>query len=81
VVEIMQPNLYLCKLKEASFRRRWKLWRTGARDLSSVLSAKALATAEGLAKEDSEVRIARERASYTGHLTGSRPRVNIVIFA
>jgi hypothetical protein len=35
-----------------------------ARDLSSVLSAIASATAEGLAKEDSEVRIARERASY-----------------
>ena len=52
-----------------------------ARDLPSVLSAIASAKAEGLAKEDSEVRIARERASYTGHLTGSCPRVSNVIFA
>jgi hypothetical protein len=52
-----------------------------ARDPSSVLSAIASATAEGLAKEDPEVRIARERASYIGHPTGSCPQVTIVIFA
>ena len=51
-----------------------------ARDLPSVLSAIASAKAEGLAKEDSEVRIARERDSYAGHLAGNCPRMNTVVF-
>jgi hypothetical protein len=44
------------------------------RDMSSVLSAIASATAKGLATEDSEETIARERASYAGHLTESCSR-------
>jgi hypothetical protein len=64
----VQPaRINLDSAVEASAPRSSEL----ARDLSSV----------GLAKEDSEVRIARERASYTGHLTGSCPRVSNVIFA
>ena len=51
-----------------------------ARDLPSVLSAIASAKAEGLAKEDSEVRIARERASYTIHLPASSLRVSPDLF-
>jgi hypothetical protein len=46
-----------------------KLRPTGGRDLSSVLSAIGLATAEGPAEEDGMEKIARKRASYIVHRT------------
>ena len=52
------------ELWEASFGLRMKLRPTGARDLSSVLSAIGWATAEGPAEEDGMETIARKRASY-----------------
>jgi hypothetical protein len=54
-------------LQEARFGLRMKLRPTGARDLSSVTSAIASATAEGPAEEDGRGKIARERASYIIH--------------
>jgi hypothetical protein len=46
----------------ASFDLRMKLRPTGARDLSSALSAIGLAAAEGLAKEDDDGGIACKQA-------------------
>ena len=56
-------------LWEARFGLRMKLRPTGACDLSSVLSAIGLATAEGPAEGDGRGKIAHKRVFYVIHRT------------
>ena len=59
--QIVEPSAGSMHRWDARFGLRTKLRPTGARDLSSVLSAIGLATAEGPAEEDGTGTIARKR--------------------